>query len=74
MQNTNKYKGQSFPALLKIELYYFSLYKIILAKNTVLMCYKDPSSAAVPPIVLYYHANTDWIFSKQSFQLNTFNI
>lgn len=28
------------------------------------MCHKDPSSAAGPPIVLYYHADTDWIFSK----------
>lgn len=64
MQNTNKYKGQSFPALLKIHLYYFSLYNTILAKNTVLMCHKDPSSAAGPPIVLYYHADTNWIFSK----------
>lgn len=64
MQNTNKYKGQSFPALLKIRLYYFSQYNTTLGKDTVLMCHKDPSSAAGPPIVLYYHADTDWTFSK----------
>lgn len=28
------------------------------------MCYKDHSSAAVLPVELYYHADTNWIFSK----------
>lgn len=37
-------------------------YTIILAKTNVFTCYKDHSSAAVLPIVLYYHA--DRIFSK----------
>lgn len=57
-------KGKVSLTLLNIELYYCSLLNIILAKTTVFTCYKDHSSAAVLPTVLYYHADTDWIFSK----------
>lgn len=55
MQNTNKV----FLTLLNTEPHQFSLGSITLAKPSVLVCYKDPTAAALP-----VNANTDWICSK----------